>query len=95
MPETTKTVDLPANFDVEIVGTLPPGLPRPTIPRLDKLASMEQVVQMADVALVAALISFIVTHSIAKSLAGPKEVRFGMKQSMMHNVNADISELLG
>lgn len=56
------------------MGTIPPGLPAPKFPRLDKLSTLDQVEDMAGVALVAAIVSFIVTHSIAKSLAGATEV---------------------
>ncbi|CAN0414378.1 unnamed protein product, partial [Ectocarpus sp. 13 AM-2016] len=67
-------VDLEGTQDVAIVGTIPPGLPAPKFPRLDKLTTFAQVEDMAGVALVAALVSFIITHSIAKSLAGAQEV---------------------
>lgn len=62
-------------YNVDIVGPIPAGLPSPKFPRLDKLTTLEQVEDMAGVALVAAIVSFIITHSIAKSLAGATEVR--------------------
>ena len=40
---------------------------------------LDQVEHMAGVALVAAIVSFIVTHSIAKSLAGAQEVGSGFE----------------
>ena len=67
-------VDLRGAFGVDIVGAIPPGLPSPTFPRLDKLTTLQQVEDMAGVALVASIVSFIITHSIAKSLAGATEV---------------------
>ncbi|CAN0246797.1 unnamed protein product, partial [Hapterophycus canaliculatus] len=67
--------DLEGTQGVDIVGTIPPGLPAPKFPRLDKLSTLEQVEDMAGVALVAAIVSFIVTHSIAKSLAGATEIK--------------------
>ncbi|CAB1121451.1 sulP [Ectocarpus sp. CCAP 1310/34] len=67
--------DLEGTQDVAIVGTIPPGLPAPKFPRLDKLTTFAQVEDMAGVALVAALVSFIITHSIAKSLAGAQEIK--------------------
>ena len=59
---------------MDIVGAIPPGLPSPTFPQLDKITTLEQAEDMAGVALVAAIVSFIITHSIAKSLAGATEV---------------------
>eukprot|EP00752_Nemacystus_decipiens_P016306 g14582.t1 len=67
--------DLEGTQGVDIVGTIPPGLPAPKFPRLDKLTSLAQVEDMAGVALVAAIVSFIITHSIAKSLAGAQEIK--------------------
>lgn len=66
-------VDIHGDYDVDIVGTIPPGLPKAKLPRLDKL-NLDQLEDMAGVALVAAIVSFIITHSIAKSLAGATEV---------------------
>lgn len=59
---------------MDIVGDIPPGLPAPSLPRLGKLTSFKEVEDMAEVALVAAIMSFILTHSIAKSLSGATEV---------------------
>lgn len=69
-------------YNVDIVGTIPPGLPSPKFPRLDKLTTFEQVEDLAGVALVAAIVSFIITHSIAKSLAGATEVKRGVSYSV-------------
>ncbi|CAM9897737.1 unnamed protein product [Sphacelaria rigidula] len=67
--------DLQESFGVDIVGPIPPGLPPPKFPRLDKLTSLAMVRDFAGVALVAAIVAFIVTHSIAKSLAGSTEIK--------------------
>lgn len=49
-------------------------MPQP--PRLDKLSSLKEVQDMAGIAFIAAIIGFVFTHAIAKSLAGTKEVRW-------------------
>lgn len=76
-------VDLDGVYGVDIVGPIPPGLPPPRFPRLDKLTSLEMVEDFAGVALVAAIVAFIITHSIAKSLAGSTEVR-----ALLHSLPA-------
>lgn len=69
------SVDFEGTFGVDTVGDIPPGLPTPKFPRLDKMSSLAEVEDYAGIALVASIISFIITHSIAKSLAGATEVR--------------------
>lgn len=68
-------MDLHGTYGVGIVGTIPAGLPHPTPPRFAKLASFEETVDMAQVALISTTIAFVFTQSIAKSLAGAVEVR--------------------
>lgn len=75
LPPSPPPVDFEGTFGVDIVGDIPPGLPTPKFPRLDKLSSLAEVEDYAGIALVASIISFIITHSIAKSLAGATEVR--------------------
>ncbi|CAM9306415.1 unnamed protein product [Discosporangium mesarthrocarpum] len=80
--------DLKGRFGIDIVGHIPPGLPSFTVPLLNYRNmntssartgedALTHFLDMAGVALTAAMVSFIITHSIAKSLAGATEVKAG------------------